>query len=280
MRDSFRFQLAVILLWMRLVSKGGGGGGGNIKALFCSALKLPRLCGITLVNQVSLVLERSRWRDWTETGVKTAWQPADFHWHFVEIMFTNDTFSRKDTSISHHTEVTELIVAFQLSSSTILNKAYVPYHITMLSVLVKDQFSKRCKYLPRLCAITNVIFNYLACYYSNYTITRLTVTWHVPAKLINKDTISHNNSLSLFWLLSSIFWVIIIPFLSFSIFLKETVGVSPQWQTVRFDICVYPLAKKQTSYIYSGQTRRREQSERESEWERERERENKKLQQL
>ncbi len=154
MHDSFRFQLAVILLWMWLVSKGGGGGGGggNIKALFCSALKLPRLCGITLVNQVSLVLERSRWRDWTETGVKTAWHPADFHWHFVEIMFTNDTFSRKDTSISHHTEVTELIVAFQLSSSTISNKAYVPYHITMLSVLVfkMSKTSRKIRFLQTM----------------------------------------------------------------------------------------------------------------------------------
>ncbi len=123
MHDSFRFQLSVILLWMRLVSKWGGE--ANIKDLFCSALKLPRLCGISLVNQVSLVLERSRWRGWTETGVKTAWQPADIHRHFVEIIFTNDTFSRKDTSISPDTEVTEPLVSFRLSSSTISNKAYM-----------------------------------------------------------------------------------------------------------------------------------------------------------
>lgn len=124
-------------------------GGGISKPCFVSALKLPRLCGITLVNQVSLVLERSRWRGWTETGVKTVWQPADFNRHFEEIIFTNDTFSRKDMSISHHTEVTELILAFQLRSSTISNKAYVPYHITTLSILAfkMSKTSKKTSFL-------------------------------------------------------------------------------------------------------------------------------------
>lgn len=119
----------------------------------------------------------------------------------------------------------------------------------------KDQFSPNdansslvnvrllMQYLTTLHAITVII---------HLKVSLLTVTWQIG--LVNKYIVRPNGYIKHF--LS----VIIVLFLSFSISLRETVGVSPQWQTVRFDICVYPPAKNQTGYIYSGQTgRRREQ---------------------
>lgn len=136
MHDSFRFQISVILLctWLR----------SHIKDMFCSALKLPGLCGISLVNQVSLVLELSRWRGRSETGVKTAWKPADFSWQFVEVILSSDTFSRKDMSISHDTKLTEPLVAFRLSSCAIRQiKPMLPCTISHYNAV---SFSVQCKW--------------------------------------------------------------------------------------------------------------------------------------
>lgn len=99
----------------------------------------------------------------------------------------------------------------------------------------------------------------------------------MPAKLINKDTVSHNDYIKPFL-------IIIVHFLSdyytFSVISKrDRWGESSVANSPIRHLCLF-FSKKQTGYIYSGQTsRRREQR---AEWTREwvRERENKKLQQL
>lgn len=105
----------------------------------------------SLVNQVSLVLELSRWRVRSETGVKqhgSLLTSADTLWK----SFSPLTCSQEKT-ISHDTKLTKPLVASRLSSCAITQiKTYSSlYHITLqccqFSCLIGRQTSGKTSFL-------------------------------------------------------------------------------------------------------------------------------------